>query len=526
MTRNEKLQQLEQQSLWDVIIIGGGASGLGAAVEAASRGYKTVLFEGVDFAKGTSSRSTKLLHGGVRYMANGDFKLVREALEERGLLRKNANHLFRNQTFVIPNYNWWGGGYYALGLTLYDLLSKRLSLGRSKYLSRHKTLRLLPNLKSAHLRSGVRYQDGKFDDARLAVNLAQTADDLGATVLNHCKVVDLIKNEAGLIEGVEVEDTETNHTYVVKAKVVINATGVFANKILKLDGRKKTGLKVVPSQGIHLVLDGSFLQSEHALMIPKTSDGRVLFAIPWHGKVVVGTTDTVQKKASYEPLPLEEEIDFILETATRFLTKAPTRADVLSVFAGLRPLVAPEGDKKNSKEISRGHKILVSDSNLITILGGKWTTYRKMAEDIIDKAASVAQWENRPSKTRNLAIHGSTGNTKIEAEGHWVQYGSDLPQLEALLGKDPCHRQKIHPDHPFLVGEVLWAVRHEMARTVEDVLARRVRLLFLDAKAAIAVTPLVAELIANETKRNSDWVAAQIKEFKALAQGYLLSETV
>jgi glycerol-3-phosphate dehydrogenase len=523
MQRDLQIRKLETNHEWDLVIIGGGASGLGTAVDSAARGYRTALFEAIDFAKGTSSRSTKLVHGGVRYLANGDIKLVKEALEERGLLAKSARHLFRNQIFVIPVYSWLSHVFYALGLKIYAMLSKKKTLGRSKFIGKNRTLNYLPTLNPDNLVGGVTYHDGKFDDARLAVNLAQTAVDLGATVINYCKVHDLIKGPSGKLCGVEVTDMETQRTFSLRAKAVVNATGVFTNKILKLNGRKKHGLKVVPSQGIHLVLDRSFLPGDHALMIPKTSDGRVLFAIPWHGKVLVGTTDTPIEKAKVEPLALKSEIDFILENLKHHLTKAPDRRDVLSVFAGLRPLVAPEGDKKNTKEISRGHKIMVSETGLVTIMGGKWTTYRKMGETVLDTVIEVNGWPEVNSPTKNLEIHGNMGDSEALDYGHLQVYGSDAPYIETLLSQNPDYRKKIHARYNFTIAEVVWSIRNEMARTVEDILARRVRLLFLDARAAIEATPIVADILARETGRSHEWASSQEFEFIKLAQNYILN---
>jgi glycerol-3-phosphate dehydrogenase len=520
--RKEQLGKLAQVQTWDFVIIGGGASGLGAAVDAASRGFKTALFENVDFAKGTSSRSTKLVHGGVRYLAQGNISLVKEALEERGLLSKNARHLFKNQKFVIPSYAWWQRSYYKVGLTMYDLLAGKLGIGKTRSIGKQKTLDRLPNLVQKGLSGGVVYHDGQFDDSRLALNLAQTAIDEGATVMNHMKVVDLMKDVTGDLIGVVVQDKETKRKYEVHAKVVLNATGVFANKILKLDGRKKTGLKVVPSQGVHIVLDESFLGGNEALMIPKTSDGRVLFAVPWHGKLLVGTTDTPIKKSNFEPKALEEEINFILETAQIYFEKKPTRKDVLSVFAGLRPLVAPEGDKKNTKEISRGHKIIISESGLLSIVGGKWTTYRHMAEELIDKAIEHHSLENKPCRTRELRIHGNT-DSDPDMNSHLYIYGSDLPLVLKLISESTEFQKKIHPNYEYQLGEVVWSARNEMARTVEDILARRNRLLFLDAKAAIEAAPIVAQTLGVELNKDSDWVQQQIEEFTSLAQNYVLS---
>jgi glycerol-3-phosphate dehydrogenase len=523
MKRLEQLSQLNKTKEWDVIVIGGGASGLGTALDSASRGYKTILVEAVDFAKGTSSRSTKLVHGGVRYLEQGDISLVKEALKERGLMAKNASHLVKNQSFVIPNYNWWGGYFYTIGLTIYDLLAGRLSLGRSKYISKKKTIELLPTVETKGLVSGVIYHDGQFDDSRLAINLAQTAVEKGACLLNYTKVINLLKDEKNHVTGVQVKDQESGETYDIKGTAVINATGVFTNAIMKLNDTvyKKY---IVPSQGIHLVFDKSFLPSDHALMIPKTSDRRVLFAVPWHNKIVVGTTDTLIKKQSLEPIALESEIEFVLETAQRFLVKKPTRADVLSVFAGLRPLAAPKEEGKSTKEVSRSHKIIVSETGLITITGGKWTTYRKIAEDIIDKAITVHHLPKKECTTEHIAIHGNKITDTSDRENHLYIYGSDIPKLLELQNNEVELKEKLHPNYDYTMAEVAWAIRHEMARTIDDILARRVRLLFLDAVAAIASSEKVAKLLAKELGHDQAWIEKQVSEFKTLAKGYLLTE--
>jgi len=523
MNRTEQLNKLKEEQIWDVIIIGGGANGLGTAVDSASRGFKTILLEAVDFAKGTSSRSTKLIHGGVRYLEQGNLALVIEALKERGLMMKNARHLAKNESFIIPNYNWWGGIFYTLGLKFYDHLAGDLSLGTSKFLSKEKTIAQLPSIEQKGLQSGVLYHDGQFDDSRLAVNLAQTAVEKGACVLNHFKVTQLLKNDKNQIIGIVASDQETKKEYTIKGKAVINATGVFTNAIMKMNDAvyKKY---IVPSQGIHLVFDKSFLSGEHALMIPKTSDGRVLFAVPWHDKIVVGTTDTLVKKSDLEPIALEEEIEFVLTTAQKYLTKKPTRADVLSVFAGLRPLVAPENNGQKTKEVSRSHKIIVSKTGLITITGGKWTTYRKIAEDIIDKTIEVHQLPKRKCKTKNLPIHGNVKNNIIDFENHLSVYGTDAEAILQLQKNKPELKQKLHPNYDYTLAEVVWAIRHEMATTVEDVLARRVRLLFLDARIAIECSNKVAQLLADELGHDEVWIQNQLEDFKNVANGFLLKE--
>jgi glycerol-3-phosphate dehydrogenase len=523
MNRTEQLNKLKEEQVWDVIIIGGGANGLGTAVDSASRGFKTLLLEAVDFAKGTSSRSTKLIHGGVRYLEQGNLTLVIEALKERGLMMKNAKHLTKNESFIIPNYNWWGGIFYTLGLKFYDHLAGELSLGSSKYLSKEKTIEQLPSIEQKGLRSGVLYHDGQFDDSRLAINLAQTAVEKGACVLNHFKVTQLLKDNKDQIIGVVATDQETLFQYTLKGKAVINATGVFTNAIMKMNDTvyKKY---IVPSQGIHLVFDKSFLPGDHALMIPKTSDGRVLFAVPWHDKIVVGTTDTLVKKSDLEPIALEEEIEFVLETGQRYLTKKPTRADVLSVFAGLRPLSAPEEKGQKTKEVSRSHKIIVSETGLITITGGKWTTYRKIAEDIIDKTIEVHKLPKRKCKTKNLLIHGNKKNNLTDFENHLSVYGSDADAILQLQKSEPKLKEKLHSNYDYTLAEVVWAIRYEMATTVEDVLARRVRLLFLDARASIECSNKVAQLLADELGHDESWIQNQLEDFKNVANGFLLKE--
>ncbi len=520
MKREAGIKEISNQDkIWDIVIIGGGASGLGAAVDAAARGYSTLLLEKYDFAKGTSSRSTKLIHGGVRYLAQGDVSLVMEALKERGLLMQNAPHLVKNQKFIIPTYSWWSKPFYTVGLKVYDVMAGKLGLGPSINISKEETLKAIPNLQEDELEGGVIYHDGQFDDSRLAINLTETLIENGGTAINYCGITGLIKNDNNVITGVTCTDDETETNYTIQAKVVVNATGVFTDDILAMDepGKKKT---VVPSQGVHIVLDSSFLQSDSAIMIPRTKDGRVLFAVPWHGKVVVGTTDHLVDEASIEPRALEEEIEFILSTAAQYLEKAPTRKDVKSVFAGLRPLAAPEEEGEKTKEISRSHKILVSISGLVTIIGGKWTTYRAMGEDVINKAAILGGLEEKKCVTEHMPIHGYIKNVK--RENHMYVYGADIPELNQLISQNPKLGEKLHPDLPYLKAEVIWAVRKEMARTVDDVLSRRLRALFLDAKASIEMAPEVAELMAKEMEKKYSWTKSQITEFTKNAKGYTL----
>lgn len=518
MNRQEAVERIEaSRGYWDVIVIGGGATGLGVGVDSASRGYKTLLLEQHDFSKGTSSRSTKLIHGGVRYLRQGNISLVLEALRERGLLIRNAPHLVSHQAFIVPNYEWWDGPFYGAGMKVYDLLAGKLGLGPSKHLSKQKTLKRIPTLESSGLRGGVVYYDGQFDDSRLALNLAQTMADYDGVPINYMQVTGFIRS-GGMIDGVLARDMEKNQDHEIQGRVVVNATGVFTDNILRLENPGVMPI-IAPSQGIHLVLDKDFLPGDSAIMVPHTADGRVLFAVPWHDKVVVGTTDTPVAEVGLEPRPLEEEIRFLLDHAAIYLSKDPTRADVKSVFAGLRPLVKAK-EVESTASISRDHSLLVSQSGLVTITGGKWTTYRKMAEDTVNQALLVAGLEEREPVTKNLQIHGWLKHLDREDPLH--PYGSDAISINNLIRAAPGLGEKLHPDLLYLKAEVVWAVREEMARTVEDVLARRSRALLLDARASQDMAPETARLMARELGRDADWERAQVEDYRKLAAGYIL----
>lgn len=522
MKRKDSLKKITDKSgrEWDLIIVGGGATGLGVALDAVSRGLSALVLEQSDFSKGTSSRSTKLVHGGVRYLAQANVDLVREALRERGLLQKNAPHLVQNEIFVIPNYSWWDKFFYTVGLTVYDLLSGKLSLGRSKGISKKEAISRIPTIKQDGLKGGVIYHDGQFDDSRLAVNVAQTISERGGDVLNYFEVTGLIKKN-GKVAGVQAVDNESGREYSINGKAVINATGVFVDEILSMDQPEHKNI-VRPSQGVHIVLDREFLPGNDAIMIPKTDDGRVLFAVPWHNKVVVGTTDTPLNEHSLEPTALDEEIEFILRTADKYLTKKPKRSDVKSVFAGLRPLAAPQGDSQKTKEISRSHKVMVSNSGLITITGGKWTTFRKMGEDTVDKAISIAKLPKVKSASETMKVHGANGS--VDFNNPLYFYGSDLDDIKKLMKKEPALQDKLHEDYWHVKAEVIWAVRNEMALNVEDFLARRIRMLFLDARAAIDMAPAVAELMSRELGKDTGWAENQVEIFTELANQYLLEK--
>ena len=510
--------------LWDFIVIGGGATGLGIAVDAASRGFRTVLLEQSDFAKVTSSRSTKLVHGGVRYLQKGDVALVWEALRERGRLHRNAPHLVKDLRFIIANYQWWEKPFYKIGLSMYDMLAGKLSMGRSLAMSKAQVIEAIPRIIQKGLRGGVVYHDGQFDDARLAINLMQTATEQGAVTVNYTKVTAILKNN-GKVSGVTVNDVISGDSFDLHGKCIVNATGILVDDIIHMDDREKMPM-VRPSQGIHLVVDRSFLGGGDAIMIPKTSDGRVLFGVPWYNRVILGTTDTPVRDFSMEPRPLEEEIDFILNTSAAYLTRPPQRKDVLCAFAGLRPLAAPKrnADEKKTKEISRSHKLISSESGLITITGGKWTTYRKMAEVTVNLGIKIGGLPSRKCMTGKMKIHGYKHVTDYSDRRY--AYGSDGDRIQAMQDENPDFAERLHPGFDFTVAEVVWAVREEMAVTVDDVLARRVRALFLDARAAIDMVPQVAHIMACELGNDEAWEIDQVTEFSRLAKGYLLESRV
>jgi Glycerol-3-phosphate dehydrogenase len=518
--RSKLIERIKDTGEWDVIVIGGGASGLGVALDALSRGFKTILLEQVDFAKGTSSKATKLVHGGVRYLAQGDISLVREALHERGLLQQNAPHLVKNQSFVIPNYSWFDGPFYTIGMKIYDFLAGKLSLGKSIHINKEETQRRISTVRTKGLYGGVVYQDGQFDDSRLAINVAQTCIQMGGVALNYMRVTNLTKNGAGKVNGVIAQDTDTGEVFTIQGKAIINATGIFVDDILKMD-KPEAKQMVRPSQGVHLVFDKSFLPGDDAIMIPKTDDGRVLFLVPWHNRVIAGTTDTPIDEHSLEPIALEKEIEFILKTAGRYLTKQPTRQDALAVFAGLRPLAAPTGNSNKTKEISRSHKVIVSDSNLLTLTGGKWTTFRRMGQDTVDKAIKIGCLPKKESTSATQKIYSAIPTT--DRSNHMYIYGSDQEAIHALEQENPVWGEKLVEHLEFKKAEVLWAVRNELAQTVEDVLSRRVRILFLDAKAAIIAAPEVARILAQELGKDENWQKKQIENFEKVAKNYILN---
>jgi len=517
MKRDEMLKQARGHAgLWDMIIVGGGATGAGVAVDAATRGYSTLLLEQCDFGKGTSSRSTKLAHGGVRYLEQGNISLVMEALKERGLLRQNAPHLVSELPFVVPSYSWWEGPFYGIGLKVYQVMSGKYGFGSSRLISKEETLKRLPNVNPDGLMGGVVYYDGQFDDTRLLINLMATAVEQGAIVLNYTKVTALHKNGDGAVDGVTWQNVETGETFEARAKVVVNATGAFTDSVRHLADPGAKPL-IAPSQGAHIILDRSFLPGDTAIMVPHTSDGRVMFAIPWHGHTLVGTTDTALKEASLEPVAFEQEIEFMLETASLYLEKRPTKADILSVFAGIRPLVKA-GEGTNTAALSRDHTIHIEKNGLLSIAGGKWTTYRNMAQDCVDHASTLGDLPDKDCRTRTLNIHGY--HTNAANFGSLSFYGSDAPHIRRLADENPSLARQLDAELPYIEAEVVWAVREEMARTLEDVLARRTRALFLNSKAAVRMAPRAAAILAAELGKDDLWKDDQIREFNKVAAGF------
>ncbi len=523
--RQELLARLRQPRAFDVAIVGGGATGLGVALDAALRGFSVVLVESHDFAKGTSSRATKLVHGGVRYLAQGNIALVREALRERTTLLHNAPHLAQPLAFVMPSYQWWETPFYGAGLTAYDLLAGKAALGPTRFLSRDQTLALLPNARDDGLRGGVQYWDGQFNDARLALALARSAAAQGALLVNYCRADDLV-SEGGKVVGLQCTDSETGQMVAVRASCVINATGVWVDALRQkdgeahhADGRRPTLAMVAPSQGVHMVVDREFLAGDNALMVPKTADGRVLFAVPWLGKVILGTTDTPRSDLALEPEPFEEEVTFILSEAARYLRKAPTRSDVRSIWVGLRPLVKPQDDDgDNTKGLSREHTVLVSRSGLVTVTGGKWTTYRAMAEDVLQKCFDKGLLASRPAgATQHFRLVGAQGQSRTAATSISLppgahSYGDDQAALQTLPGADAWLAPGLSE------AMVRFAARFEYARTVEDMLARRSRMLFLDARLALTLEARVADILREETGQDP-----QAAAFRVLTHKYLLN---
>ena len=518
LDRRERLRALGGNETWDVVVIGGGASGLGTAVEAASRGLSTLLLERNDFAQGTSSRSTKLVHGGVRYLEQLNLPLVLDALRERGCMLRNAPHLVHKLNFVVPAYSYAAIPYYGIGLKAYELLSGSSSFGRSEFLSVAGTTRRIPTLRQQGLRGGVLYRDGQFDDARYAISLMRTLEDLGGVALNYAEVTGLLKRD-GRIEGVTVRESEAGGNFDVLAQVVINATGAFMRSILEMENKEEIA-PLALSQGSHFVLPKEFLPSPDALMIPKTDDGRVLFAIPWHEHLLVGTTDEAVAHSAVEPRATASEKSFLSGHIRKYLGRTVTKADVLSVWSGLRPLVR-KGNAATSK-LSRDHHIVRSPAGLISVMGGKWTTYRKMGEDTLEVAINASGLSAAASRSKTLKLHGWQEQPATGIAESDRVYGTDLEMIDNIGADDPSLNERLHPQLPYRRCEVIWAARYEQARTTEDILARRTRALFLNAKAAAEAAPEVSRILATELQRDESFRQRDLDRFQDVARGYLL----
>tara|TARA_R110002049_G_scaffold182485_2_gene350319 strand:- start:50093 stop:51682 length:1590 start_codon:yes stop_codon:yes gene_type:complete len=518
LSRAGSIERMRQRTTpWDIVVIGGGATGVGVAMDAASRGLDVLLVEQSDFGKGTSSRSTKLVHGGVRYLRQGNITLVRDALRERTLLRDNAPHLVHDLAFLIPCHNLWQRFFYGIGLKVYDFLAAGNNFGRSHSVSTDDAVRVLPGLRRDGIRGGVIYHDGQFDDARLLLNMAQTAHQHGACLLNYMAVTDLTKSDDGSVTGVTAIDQETNEEFHIKCRCLINAAGPFCDSVRRMDDATCESM-LAHSQGVHLVLPGAFFPGDTAMIVPKTPDGRVIFIIPWHGHALVGTTDTPITNATLEPAPQADEIQFLLNMSAAYLSKAPRIDDVLSIFTGIRPLV--KGDKSaRTASLSRDHVIRVSSSGLITITGGKWTTVRKMAEDCVNRAVKEANLNSANCKTKSMRLHGFMESPPVNDPRGF--YGADLSAITELEAENQELSVPMCKSLSIRKSDIVWAVRNEMARTVEDVLARRTRALFLDSAAALQIAPDVAAVMAAELGQDDTWCREQCERFKSVAAHYV-----
>lgn len=517
MQRTSEIQKLHQNQVWDIVIIGGGATGLGAALDAASRGYKTLLLEKTDFGKGTSSKSTKLVHGGVRYLAQGNYKLVKEALKERGLLLKNAPNITKTQAFVLPVFSYWQWFYYAIGLLFYDILSGKLSLGKTKILGKKETVKSLPNIDQSKLVGSVVYYDGQFNDTRLLIDIAKKATAYNACILNYAEVINFEKDEYQKVKGIQFNDKLSNKIYDVATKAVINATGVFVDNLMLLDNKNHRSI-IAASQGIHLVISKVFFEGTNALMIPKTKDGRVLFAVPWNDVIVVGTTDTPIQKIEDDPIALQQEIEFVLEHFNEYCTSKIATNNVLSVFVGLRPLV--NKGKSHTALMSRDHSIIVAESGIINITGGKWTTYRKMAQDAVDNAVFSGKLDKRKCITQSLQIN-ALPNSNLQFS-HLKVYGNEAESVQNFINQSAYHQQKIHSTLPLTYGEVIWIIENEMPQTIEDILARRTRVLFTNASIAKEIAPLIGELLKLHLQETDIWLQQQLYFFGEVAKKYMI----
>ena len=478
-----------------------------------------MLLEQADLSSGTSSRSTKLIHGGVRYLRQGNAGLVRQALTERGNLIRSAPHLVQKLAHLVPVFSHWERFFYGSGLKIYDLLAGSSSLGASSFLGRAETLTHCPFLKSSGLRGSIQYFDAQFDDSRLAVSLARSVECLGGLILTYVKVHAFVKNN-GRLTGVVARDLETDDEIRIRARVIINATGVFSDALRSLihPSHQK---RVLASRGTHIVLPLGRMSPTRGLLIPKTRDGRVLFLLPWQGVLLAGTTDIAVSQASLEPAASRAEVEYILEHLAEYLEPAPSVNDCLSVFAGLRPLIQARPGESTSS-LSREHAVVVDASGLVSLIGGKWTTFRLMGEDTVDKAARVGGLAPTARKGQLWIADcpPSSEPETWEASDPLRVYGSERPRLEELCRETPALSRPLHPRLPYRMVQITWAVREEYARTVEDVLSRRTRALILDAPASVEAAPTAARLMAQELGKDVSWEDDQVRSYSALAANY------
>ena len=516
LPRAYMLDRATQMRPWDIIVVGGGCTGLATALDASARGYRTLLIERGDFTSGTSSRSTKLIHGGVRYLRSGQTGLVYRGLRERHRLRRNAPHLIDTLPLIVPAYRWWERPWYAAGLKLYDALALGRSLGASRLLNRRACLDHVSTLQGRGLRGGVLFHDGLFDDTRLGWALIRTAANLGCVALNYAEAVGLVESR-GMVRGVRVRDLVGGAEWIAHGAVVVNATGPFADTVLRMD-ESRPASAVVLARGAHIVVGRAFLPGRTAVLVPSTDDGRVLFAIPWHGHVLIGTTDVRVAAPSGEPVASDAEVDYLLDHAGRYLNRPIARGDILSAWAGLRALAAV-GTEQNTAALSRDHSVRVSQRGLVTVTGGKWTTCRKVAQDVVTVSAAVGNLSRAHSTTARMRLHGYS--TRRHVGDPWKVYGADAPAIREMEVGDESLSRLMQPGLPYRLSQAAWAARSEMAVNVEDVLARRTRALFLNAQAASAAAPAVAGVMARELGHGEDWVAEQVRAFGALATRYL-----
>ncbi|WP_432773078.1 FAD-dependent oxidoreductase [Francisella salimarina] len=503
---------------YDIIVIGGGATGFGCAVEAVSRGYKTLLLEAYDFGKGTSSKSTKLIHGGLRYLENFDFALVKEGLEERYSFLHNAPHLTHKQSYLIPTRSYFETIKYTIGVKLYEFLSGKYKIGKSYNLNKQQTLAELPNIDDSKLLKSLVYYDGQFDDTRLLISLMKTFEAKGGTALNYHKVEKVFSSTNSKLDTVKVIDTLSGEQKEFTAKHIVNATGTFTDKTIDIANQQDSHKYVSVAQGTHIVFDREKFPTEHAILIPETEDGRVLFILPWHNHLIVGTTDIKKDAPSIEPVAEKSEIDFILETFNQYAKTKATVADIKSVYCGQRPLVSPK-NAKNTAKISRKHEVIESKDGLITVVGGKWTIFRRMGQDVIDfiETKKIAQ---KTSKTSNELLVDA-----IEPKDAYPLkvYGKNAEDIKAIQ-TELDNFELLHDDLPYYQAEVVYHVRAEKAQTVEDVLARRTRAAFLDIKASIDAASVVAKLMAKELDKDEAWQNQQIDSFMEFSKNFNVDE--